>query len=109
METAMSKGIDLVSLLEWAERQKTFKEPKTRFGRKKEKEFDLVSLLRKKKEEAELLEKFLKDQEKINKKEDKKEVKAHVFTFTEGLLMAFMAQYFLGPAIHAGLHAYGVQ
>lgn len=88
------------------------RKPKKRRFRNEEasvEQFSLVDILRQKKEEVKALEDFWKEQEKLNKKEDKKENKVHVFTFTEGLLMAFMAQYFLGPVIHATLHAYGVQ
>lgn len=99
METAMTEYIIV-------------KKPKRRFRRDRDetpfKEFSLVDVLRQQKEETKALEDFLKEQDKLNKKDDHKP-KPHQFTFTEGLLLAFMAQYFLGPAIHASLKAYGVQ
>ena len=54
---------------------------------------------------------FLEEREKKSreKSKEKKEPKTHRFTFTEGMLMAFMVQYFLGPMIHAYLHAQGLQ
>jgi hypothetical protein len=89
------------------------KKPKKRRFRSEEvpvESMSLVDLLRAKKEEVKALEDFWKEQEKLNKKDDKKDAaKPHQFTFTEGLLLAFMAQYFLGPVINASLKAYGVQ
>lgn len=99
----MSKGIDLVALLEWADRQKAFKQPKPKgFGRKtKVKEFNLVDLLRQKKEEADLLEKYLKDQEKINKKEEKKpEDPKRSFSFLEWYIIGALSYPLLGPLYH---------
>lgn len=71
---AKSNYSDMIALLEWVDRKTTApKAPKGRFGKvKKPKEFDLVELLRKKKEETELLEKFLDEQSKLKKKEEKK-------------------------------------
>lgn len=72
-------GSDLVAVLEYLDRKTSFQKPtpKGRFRKdKKVKEFDLVELLRKKKEETELLEKFLEEQAKLKKKEDKKPEKA---------------------------------
>jgi hypothetical protein len=89
------------------------KRPKKRRFRRDEPEsvdeFTLVDLLRKKKEEAKALEDFLKEQEKLNKKEDKQTPKPHAFTFTEGLLLAFMAQWFLGPMLSSFLKTQGLQ
>lgn len=89
---------DMLAILEYIDRKKN--KPRG----KKSPDIDLVTLLRKKKEEAEILEKFLKE----TKKEEKKEPKGHSFTFTEGLLLAFMAQYFLGPVISAVMKANGL-
>lgn len=89
------------------------KKPKKRRFRREEEfvdEFTLVDLLRKKKEEAKALEDFLKEQEKLNKKDDKpSSPKPMTFTFTEGLLLAFMAQWFLGPMLSAFLKTQGLQ
>ena len=54
---------------------------------------------------------FLEEREKRSKEKskEKEKPKTHRFTFTEGMLLAFMAQYFLGPMIHAYLHAQGFQ
>jgi len=54
---------------------------------------------------------FLEEREKKSKEKgkEKEKPKTHRFTFTEGMLLAFMAQYFLGPAIHAFLHTQGLQ
>jgi len=54
---------------------------------------------------------FLEEREKKSKEKNKEKdkPKQHRFTFTEGMLIAFMAQYFLGPMIHAYLHAQGLQ
>lgn len=93
---------DMITLLEYV---KAFdKAPKKRFGKTpKTPKLDLVALLREKKEEAELLEKFLKDQEKINKKEEKKDDKKPVrsLTFAEGVIIAYLAQFILGPLYQA--------
>src|ERR1043165_4984448 len=88
------------------------KKPKKRRFRREEpevNEFSLVELLRKKKEETEALENFLKEQEKLKKKDDPKKPQGHTFTFTEGLLLAFMAQWFLGPMLSAFLKTQGLQ
>ena len=66
----MSKSYgDIVALLDWAMKQKanSVPVPKT----KKEKPVDVFQLLQQKRQEAQLLENFIKDMEKINKKEDK--------------------------------------
>lgn len=93
-------GKDFISILEYV---KTFDKPQKakRWGKKdKEPKMDLVGLLRQKKEEAELLEKFLKEQEKLSKKEEdkKKEEKSmRALTFAEGVVLAYVAQFLLGP------------
>jgi hypothetical protein len=85
------------------------KPKKRRFSREESiEEFTLVDLLRKKKEETKALEDFLKEQQKIEKKDEKKP-QGRTFTFTEGLLLAFILQYTLGPAISAMLKAQGLQ
>lgn len=69
----------VVAILEYLDRKNTFKPPapksKGRFGKRKVKEFDLVELLRVKKEETDALERFLEEQNKLKKKEEKKEEK----------------------------------
>lgn len=99
----MSKGIDIVALLEWADRQKAFKPPKKSFGRKpKMKEFNLVDLLRQKKEEATLLENYMKEQEKLNKKDDKPEKKdpSRTLSFLEWYIIGALSYPLLGPLYH---------
>lgn len=99
---------DMIALVEY---MKTFDKPakKTRGWKKpKEEKFDLVGLLRQKKEEADLLEKFLKEQEKLNKKEEKKEEKKHSFTFAEGVILALAAQFFIAPLYKAFLLSLGI-
>lgn len=72
-------------------------------------ELDIVELIRKKHEEAKFLEQYLKDFDKLNKKEEKKEDKRRQFTFAEGVILAFMAQLFVGPMYKAFLLHLGVQ
>lgn len=87
------------------------KPKKRRFSRNEESvdEFSLVELLRRKKEEAKALEDFLKEQEKLNKKDGPNKPQVRTFTFTEGLLLAFILQYTLGPMISAALKTQGLQ
>lgn len=89
-------GKDMIALMEY---MNTFhKAPKTKRWPKKDPEFDIVEMLRKKQKEARFLEDFLKEQEKLNKKEDKKdEKKARAFTFAEGVILAYAAQFIIGP------------
>lgn len=69
----------------------------------------LADIYKDKKEELDGLGALLKaEKEAAEKKEADKKPKPHTFTFTEGLLLAFMAQYFLGPVISNTLRAYGV-
>lgn len=86
------------------------KKPKKRRFRSEEsiEEISLTDIIRKRKEELTELEKFLEEQKKLNKKDDPKP-KGHAFTFTEGLLLAFLFQYTLGPMISAALKAQGLQ
>lgn len=87
------------------------KKPKKRSFRREEsvEEFTLVDLLRKNKEERDALEKFLEEQKKLTKKPEDNKPKPHTFTFTEGLLLAFLFQYTIGPMISAALKAQGLQ
>lgn len=98
---------DMIAFFEYA---KSFDKPqKTRWRRKdKEKEFDLVSIIRKKKEELKLFEEFMKEQEKLTKKEEKK-LEGHKFTFAEGVILAFIAQMFIGPVYKAFTAHMGIQ
>lgn len=103
----MAKYSELVALLEWAD--KKTKPAKVKWSRRekdKDVKLDLVQLLRKKKEEADLLEKFLKEQVK---KEDKKEHPKHSFTFAEGVILAYMAQFIIGPMYKVFLVHLGIQ
>lgn len=88
----MAKTSDIVAILEWAERKSSFKQPKGS-GRKtnRVKKFDLVDLLRQKKEETELLEKFLDEQAKLKKKDDKKEEKKRQFIGIEWYVIGLIS------------------
>lgn len=106
----MSKGIDIVALLEWAERQKTFKTPKAKSGRKQTmKDFDPVEYVSKRKAEVERWEKYLKDQEKLSKKEEKKEDPKKSFSFLEWYIIGALSYPFLGPMYQYITHAAGVK
>jgi hypothetical protein len=72
-------------------------------------ELDIVDLLRKKHEEAKFLEQYLKEFEKLNKKEEKKEDRRKNFTFAEGVILAIMAQMVIGPLYKVFLVHLGVQ
>ena len=98
-------GKDLIAVLEYA---KAFNAPKKSKMKRKNKEFDLVERLRQMKEEAELLEKFLEDQKKLAKKDDKDKPKPHSFTFAEGMILAYAAQFVLGPLYKIALIRLGV-
>lgn len=89
------------------------KKPKRRrFRRDDEMEavdLSLADVYKQKKDELDGLGALLKaEKEAAEKKEKEKTPKPHAFTFTEGMLLAFMAQYFLGPIISNTLRAYGV-
>lgn len=87
------------------------KKPKRRRFRREESSEDTISfeeMLRRRKEEFEALEKFMKEQDKANK--SKYEPKGgRMFTFAEGMLLAFMFQYVFGPSLHAVLKSQGLQ
>lgn len=70
--------------------------------------FNLVDVLRQKQEEAEFLDKYIKDREKLGKKEEKKEIKGHTFTFAEGILLAYLAQLIIGPLYKLTLAHWGI-
>lgn len=95
----MAKSSDLVAVLEYLDRKNSFPKPapKGRFGKqKKVKEFDLVELLRKKKEETELLEKFLDEQSKLKKKEEKKPEKVRVLMGIEWFVIGILSYPLVG-------------
>lgn len=78
--------------------------------RRNERNYDIPSLdelYRQRKEELDQIDKIRKEFEEKNKQ--KHPPKTHTFTFTEGLLLAFLAQYTLGPIISAYLKAQGLQ
>lgn len=104
----MSKYSEIVALLEYVDKKNKVPKTRLRDRYKSDIDLDLVGLLRKKHEEAKLLENFLKDQEKLNKKEEKKEQKVRAFTFAEGMILAFMAQFVLGPLYQHYVAALGV-
>lgn len=100
---------DLITLTEYLSAFNT-KQPKQRREQKeKRKEFDLVSLLRKKEEEVDIINKFLEERSKLKKKEEKKEDKKHTFTFAEGVILAIVAQMFIGPMYKMFLLHLGIQ
>jgi len=87
------------------------KKPKKRRFRTQEDEFvipDLAEVYREKKASLDNLAKVMEEYKKLEKKDEKKP-QGHTFTFTEGLLLAFILQYTLGPMISAALKAQGLQ
>lgn len=66
----MSQKVDLVPLIEWAIRRNG---PEVKTREKKEKSVDVFQLLQQKRQEAQMLEAFIKDMEKVHKKEEKKD------------------------------------
>lgn len=90
MESVMSKNSygDMLAVLQYIDSKK---EKVSRFRSKKGKpETDLFNLLQQKKQEAKLLEEWLKDQEKINKKEDKKTGFEALSVFQRWALLTFI-------------------
>lgn len=60
----------------------------------------LIKSIEEREEELEYLKKYLKDKEKLNKKDEdkKKEEKSmRALTFAEGVVLAYVAQFLLGP------------
>ena len=72
----MSKSnyVEMVGLLQYIDGVRNQK-PKGLFKKKKEPELDLLTLLEKKKREAQVIETFIEEQAKLKKKEEKKEDK----------------------------------
>lgn len=99
-------GKDLIAVLEYA---KAFKDKPEKTRRSKKRDFEItddpIALLRREMEKAKHIEAFLKDYEKLNKKEDdkKKDEKKSMrsFTFAEGVIIAYLAQFVLGPLYQA--------
>ncbi len=86
------------------------KSPKKRRFRDSKEEYqipDLDEVYRERKESLDRLVKVMEEYKKLDKKEDKKP-QGKTFTFTEGLLLAFIFQYTLGPMISAALKAQGL-
>lgn len=85
----MAKYGDIVALLDWAMKQKEVRtETKSRRTKSKEdKPVDVFQLLQQKRQEAQMLEAFIKDMEKVNKKEDKPSKKWHEQINTPQLAM----------------------
>lgn len=94
---------DLIQLTEYLQ---AFKQPKQKRW-KQPKDLDILTLLRKEQEKAEMLSKFLKDHEKLNKKEEKKA--EHKLTFAEGMILAYIASFVVGPLYKVFLVHLGVQ
>lgn len=78
---------DMLAVLQYIDSKK---EKVSHFSRKKKPEIDLFNLLQQKKQEAKLLEEWLKDQEKINKKEDKKTGFESLSVFQRWALLTFI-------------------
>ena len=94
-------GKDFIAVLDYV---KAFNKPAKQMKNKRRKDFDfdvdIPSLVRKKFEEAAALEAFWKEREKLNKKEEEKkkdEKGMRSFTFAEGVILAYLAQFVLGP------------
>ena len=109
----MSK-IDIVALLEWADRQKTFAKP-PKIGRKLKASripdnFDPIDYVRMRKEEVARWEKYLKDEEKLNKKDPPKpEYKGPTLRGIEWLIIGMLLYPVVGPMYHAVLKSAGLQ
>lgn len=103
VETDMSKNIDIVALLEYMDRiRKPAHHPKKfHFSHKLTKDTDIISLIKRKKEEAEALEKFLKD----SKKEDKKPDKMRTFTNLEWFIIGILLYPVVGPLYQSAMTA----
>lgn len=103
----MAKYSEVVALLEWADKKANTKPPKSKSRGFKQKEFDPIEYVRKEKEKVERWEKFLKDQEKINKKEEKKpESKdmTRLFFGLEWFIIGILSYPIVGPAYQAMMH-----
>lgn len=88
----MAKYSEMVALLEYMDRKSPQKQPKAASSKvHKIKRFDLVELLRAKKEETELLEKFLDEQTKLKKKDEKKEEKKRQFIGIEWYIIGLLS------------------
>lgn len=98
----MSKGFDIVPLLEYMDRRTAFKPPKSkgtsRKVKKKEEDFDPIEFIRREKEKVARLEKYLKDEEKINKKEEKPAEKdpSKTLSYIEWFIIGALAHPLIG-------------
>jgi len=103
----MAKGSygEIVALLEYFDKKNVPVKPAKRFGKgQKQKKFDLVELLRQKKEETEMLEKFLEEQAKLKKKDDKKpESKGPQLKHIEWFIIGILSYPFVGHLYQAML------
>jgi hypothetical protein len=113
MEITMSKnsGSDLVAVLEYLDRKTSFKPPKGS-GRRGNKlkfsnDLDIISMIKKRKEEAEALEKFLKDQKKEEKKDEKKSA-GIVLTGLEWFIIGMFSYPIIGPLYQMAIKSAGV-
>lgn len=103
----MSKYSEMVALLEYFDKKSAPKPGKKRLGFKM-KEFDPIEYVRKEKEKVERWEKFLKDQAKIDKKDDDKSkdksANLKLLTNLEWFVIGILSYPFLGPAYQAMMH-----
>lgn len=80
-------GKDLITVLEYAKAFNKTEKPK-RSSRKEKPEPDVIELLNKKRREAKLLEDYIKELEKIHKKDEKKEEKKGMGMVEKVLLLS---------------------
>lgn len=96
----MARNSDLVAVLEYLDRKTSFKPPK--MGRKTNKmpklptEFDVIAYVQKKEDEVERWKKFLKDKEKLDKKEEKKDEKKRQFIGIEWYVIGLLSYPLVG-------------
>lgn len=94
----MAKYSEIVALLEYFDKKTTVpKTSKKSFTQKlKNKEFDPVDYLTKERSKLERFEKYLKDYEKLTKKEDKKDDKKRSFIGAEWYIIGLLSYPFIG-------------
>lgn len=100
---------EIVALLEYFDRKTSQKPPKAKgWGKRGPKgDIDIISLIEKKKKEAELLEKFLKDQKKEEKKDEKKSAGV-VLTGLEWFIIGMFSYPIIGPLYQMAIKSTGV-
>lgn len=103
LEYVMAKYSEIVALLEWVDQKSKQKTSKVKvrnpFKDPRVKDIDIPAYMRKKKEELEYLEKFLKE---FNKKEEKKDgKKIRMLTGVEWFVIGLISYPFVGPAYQA--------